>query len=249
MKNLKILLIWMVTTCLLLGLSRLGISADQKENMEPVKEEGTKEEILEDISRKFSVDKETVKGLAEEMGKEGMSLREVTRLVMLAWSRTENMIKEGKVPKERREEVIKENIKFFHDKLKSGSTWKELSKELKSKPKPEEEIKDAVYEKVSKEFSISRDDIKKVEEKFMESDKDRPLRKTVMLIILARARTDKLMKEGKFTKDQEKEALEDSVNHFMEEKQKKIGWGEMASEVDVSGFEVNNWANKIMELK
>lgn len=245
MKIVKVFLLSLAAACLIFTSVTVGISAEQKG-------QGTKgaapmdEEFLRDLSKKAALDTATVKELAETMSKRGLSRGEFIRLVLLAREKTDEIIYQGKAAEPRRAAVMKENINYLYDRLRGGSTWKQLWGETQIPSKGDAAIKEAVFQKLSEQFSVGIADLRGIEEEFRRKEEDDPLRKTVMLTILARVRTDKLVKEGKFARNQEGQAMRDSVNYFREQIKRDMGWGDLAGQVEMTGFEINSWANWVL---
>ena len=113
---------------------------------------------------------------------------------------------------------------------KSGEGKKEPYQ--KSEEDFEKELKERVYERVSRGFSVDKEIIKDLEKNVVE--KGMTLKEAVMIIILARARANALEVNGKFTKEQDKKAMEDSIKYFWEKLKGGADWQVLANEVNMT---------------
>ncbi len=85
---------------------------------------------------------------------------------------------------------------------------------------------DLVFNSISKAFSVDKDTIKKFYDYELELKKGPKeigpaLRNAAKFVILARYRADKLIKEGKFTEAQDKEAVKQSIYYLWNKKYKE----------------------------
>ncbi len=98
--------------------------------------------------------------------------------------------------------------------------------------------KEQVYEILSKELNVDKETIKKLEERTYADDHG--FRNVAKYLILARLRTNMLIESGKYTKDQDKQAMQESIDHFFTSIHKaglgreRGGWGDVAHEVGMT---------------
>lgn len=75
-----------------------------------------------------------------------------------------------------------------------------------------------------------------------------PLRESVMLLVISKALADKKIKQGEFTKEQRREALEDGVTAVLPIVRQGEGWGDIGGRVGVpmTGRNINMRANEVL---
>ncbi len=86
-----------------------------------------------------------------------------------------------------------------------------------------------------KDLSVDRETIEDLEQKSGSLDN------ALKIIILAQAKADKLMKEGKFSKGQEKEAFDAGLAYVFDRLDKNYGWGDIGVEL---GIKISRDVNK-----
>ena len=94
---------------------------------------------------------------------------------------------------------------------------------------PDKETKEKIYRNMAKAFNIDEGTIRNLDAEF-EKGGDMSFKEIVMLTNLVAIRADKLIEQGKYTKDQRKEAIEDSIKDLSQRHRDSQGrgWGELA---------------------
>ena len=70
---------------------------------------------------------------------------------------------------------------------------------------------------------------------------------TLMLLILARERTDRFLSVGAISKGEEEETFLDSLRFFLRQLRRKVGWGDLAIQVGLHANDLNREAKTILE--
>ncbi len=131
------------------------------------------------------------------------------------------------------ETVTNNQHKNHKNQAEKNEEEKKESKQ-KSQEDAEREPKERVYERVSRGFFVDKETIKDLEKTVAE--KDMTLKEAIMIIILARARANILEvngKNGSFTKERDKEAMEESIKYFWKKLNGGASWNELANEVNI----------------
>jgi len=111
--------------------------------------------------------------------------------------------------------------------------------------------KKQVYEILSKELNVDKETIRKLEEKTYKDDHS--FRNVPKILVLSRLRTNMLIESGKYTKDQDKQAIQESIDYFFTSIHKaglgreRGGWGELAKEVGMSGHDLFHVAKAVLK--
>ena len=237
MRNLKFLITLMVTVGLFMGSNNLSISQGPRGGGgAPIDTTILpREKVYETLSRGFSVDKETIKSLEAETS----SLMDTVRLIILARYRVEDLVASGKAAKDKDKENMQEGIRYFQAKLKEGAGWGDISPEVNLP------VKDLFkMNLVILKGSSNYDDIIKSLEK-----KGMSLRHAIQIAILASKRTDELLSKGKFTEDEQKKVLEESIEYYRDKVNKRVGWEELALEVGMPYRDLHKMTNIIKVQK
>ena len=95
----------------------------------------------------------------------------------------------------------------------------------------DKDMKGRMYKKFSQDFSVDVKTIEDVEKTVAEVGMTP--KQALMLIVLARNRTNALIASGKFTKEQDRQVMQDSINYIWQKLRADTGngWGDIAQEV------------------
>ena len=87
--------------------------------------------------------------------------------------------------------------------------------------------REKAYERAIRDLSVDRKTIEDLEQK------SGSLENALRIIIFAQNRADQLIKEGKFSQGQEKEAFDEGLAYVLDRLDKNYGWGDIAVELGI----------------
>ena len=202
-------------------------------------------------------------GLAPEFQRDGVARKDAVLLLLFAHKRTQRLLREEKITKDDRQKTFRDSISGFLEKRRARQDWRaaisdELGLHLHDITKQANDTMKEAMRPTAGDAGSARA-IRAAEPKEVPEDLVQPLlqrlrvrpealkrawgevesvgwgspRPAVILLVLAKEKTDRLLEFGAVAREEKDEVFLDSLAYFTAQVQRQpgIGWGTLASQV------------------
>ncbi len=220
-----------------------------------------------------------IEGLAPEFRREGVKTSDAVLILLFADKRTQRLLREEKITKDEMQKTFRDSVSAFLQRSRAGRDWREaISKELGVElhdltKQANNTMREAMRPAVGDARSARA--IRAATPKEVPEDLVKPLlqrlrvrpevlkqawgevdpvtggsaRPAVLLLVLAKEKTDRLLEFGAVAREEKDKVFLDSLADFLDQVEARpgIGWGSLASQVGLHSMDLQMEALSIFK--